>query len=100
MLQRVWSQNIDTLETAAGVPPDLVVEAHGSFRTAHCLKCRRSASTEYVLKAGVRQGSVVRCEHCKGLVKPDIVFFGEGLPDNFFELMVSPTAQRCEAGAA
>jgi NAD-dependent SIR2 family protein deacetylase len=50
--------------------------------------CRRSASTEYVLKAGVRQGSVVRCEHCKGLVKPDIVFFGEGLPDNFFELMV------------
>ncbi|BEJ15274.1 hypothetical protein CspHIS471_0410410 [Cutaneotrichosporon sp. HIS471] len=46
-----------------------------------------SASTEYVLKAGVRQGTVVRCEHCKGLVKPDIVFFGEGLPDNFFELM-------------
>ncbi|BEI84470.1 hypothetical protein CcaverHIS002_0410740 [Cutaneotrichosporon cavernicola] len=87
VLQRVWSQNIDTLETAAGVPPDLVMEAHGSFRTAHCLKCRRSASTEYVLKAGVRQGAVVRCEHCKGLVKPDIVFFGEGLPDNFFELM-------------
>ncbi|KLT44680.1 NAD-dependent deacetylase sirtuin-2 [Cutaneotrichosporon oleaginosum] len=87
VLQRVWSQNIDTLETAAGVPEDLVVEAHGSFRTAHCLKCRRSASTEYVLKAGVRQGAVVRCEHCKGLVKPDIVFFGEGLPDNFFQLL-------------
>lgn len=94
MLQRVWSQNIDTLETAAGVPHELVVEAHGSFRTAHCLKCRRSASTEYVLKAGVRQGTVVRCEKCDGLVKPDIVFFGEGLPEHFFELMVSARSTR------
>lgn len=93
VLQRVWSQNIDTLETAAGVPADLVVEAHGSFREAHCLDCRRSASTEYVLKAGVRNGAVVRCEQCDGLVKPDIVFFGEGLPDNFFMLMVSVPAK-------
>lgn len=88
LLQRVWTQNIDTLETAAGVPDDLVLEAHGSFRTAHCLGCRKPASTEHVLASGVREGKVVRCarENCDGLVKPDIVFFGEGLPDDFFVL--------------
>lgn len=29
---------------------------------------------------------MVRCSHCEGLVKPDIVFFGEGLPEDFFLL--------------
>lgn len=88
MLQRVWTQNIDTLETAAGVPEHLVLEAHGSFRTAHCLRCSRPSSTEHVVSSGVRHGNVVRCSHnsCNGLVKPDIVFFGEGLPDDFFRL--------------
>ncbi|WOO85815.1 NAD-dependent protein deacetylase hst2 [Vanrija pseudolonga] len=88
VLQRVWTQNIDTLETAAGVPEDLVLEAHGSFRNAHCLRCSRPSSTEHVVSSGVRHGHVVRCSHnsCNGLVKPDIVFFGEGLPDDFFRL--------------
>jgi NAD-dependent SIR2 family protein deacetylase len=86
VLQRVWSQNIDTLESAAGVPVELVLEAHGSFATAHCLRCKRNASTEHVVRSGVRDGKVVRCMHdrCDGLVKPDIVFFGEGLPNDFF----------------
>jgi NAD-dependent histone deacetylase SIR2/NAD-dependent deacetylase sirtuin 2 len=37
----------------------------------------------------VRKGQIVRCgeKACGGLVKPDIVFFGEGLPDRFFEKM-------------
>lgn len=84
----MWSQNIDTLETAAGVPADLVLEAHGSFATAHCLRCRRDTSTDHVLASGVREGKVVRCprDGCKGLVKPDIVFFGEGLPPEFFKM--------------
>ena len=39
------------------------------------------------MKSGVRKGEVVRCgeEGCDGLVKPDIVFFGEGLPERFFQ---------------
>ncbi|KAL7424500.1 Sir2 histone deacetylase Hst2 [Cryptotrichosporon argae] len=84
LLLRVFTQNIDTLESAAGLPPASVVEAHGSFATAHCLACRRAVDSEYVLRAGVRRGQVVRCE-CGGLVKPDIVFFGESLPEKFFK---------------
>lgn len=93
----MFTQNIDTLETLAGLPPHLIVEAHGSFATAHCLKCRREVDREEVLKAGVRKGEVVRCnatvkavgkgKKCGGLVKPDIVFFGEGLPDRFFKFV-------------
>ena len=36
-------QNVDGLEQQAGVPPDYVVEAHGSIRTAACLACGDSA---------------------------------------------------------
>jgi NAD-dependent histone deacetylase SIR2 len=28
---------------------------------------------------------VMKCESCQGLVKPDIIFFGEQLPKEFFE---------------
>lgn len=83
----MFSQNIDTLELIAGLPPSRIVEAHGSFAHSHCLTCRKAASKEYVLKSGVRKGEVVRCgeEGCNGLVKPDIVFFGEDLPERFFQ---------------
>ena len=86
VLERVFTQNIDTLEHLAGLDDYKVVEAHGSFATAHCLTCRKEAFTEHVLKSGVRRGEVVRCSEkgCDGLVKPDIVFFGEGLPKKFF----------------
>jgi NAD-dependent SIR2 family protein deacetylase len=85
LLKRVFTQNIDTLETLAGLDESRIIEAHGSFATAHCLECRKEASKEYVLRWGGRKGEVVRCDECDGLVKPDIVFFGEGLPDRFFQ---------------
>ncbi|WVQ83677.1 hypothetical protein IAT38_005820 [Cryptococcus sp. DSM 104549] len=100
VLKRVLTQNIDTLETLAGLPADKIVEAHGSFATSHCLKCRREVDRDEVLKAGVRRGEVVKCESivkgkkCGGLVKPDIVFFGEGLPDRFFKLI--PELKKCD----
>jgi NAD-dependent SIR2 family protein deacetylase len=44
-------------------------------------------STDYVLASGVRNGTIVHCAEadCDGLVKPDIVFFGENLPEKFFK---------------
>ncbi|KAI9633858.1 DHS-like NAD/FAD-binding domain-containing protein, partial [Dioszegia hungarica] len=89
VLLRTFTQNIDTLETLASLPPEKIIEAHGSFASAHCLSCEKEVSREYVLEAGVRDGKVVKCdeEGCRGLVKPDIVFFGEGLPERFFEHM-------------
>ncbi|EIW72029.1 hypothetical protein TREMEDRAFT_22252, partial [Tremella mesenterica DSM 1558] len=84
LLRRLFTQNIDTLETLSGLNSDRVIEAHGSFATARCLSCAKMASREYVLRKGVLHGEVVRCE-CGGLVKPDIVFFGEALPQAFWD---------------
>jgi NAD+-dependent protein deacetylase SIR2 len=84
MLQMLFTQNIDCLEREAGVPGDKIVEAHGSFATQRCIECK----TEYPgdkMREHVEAGKVPRCEDeaCKGLVKPDIVFFGEPLPKDF-----------------
>ena len=35
-LRRVYTQNVDNLEQAAGVPKDKVIQAHGSFDSARC----------------------------------------------------------------
>jgi len=90
LLRRVFTQNIDTLERMAGLPSEQIVEAHGSFATATCLICK-STTSAIDLKPRIDLGEVVRCDKpsCKGranaLVKPDIVFFGEGLPKAFFD---------------
>ena len=41
-------QNIDTLERIAGVPGEKLVEAHGTFYTAHCLKCLKEYTQEWI----------------------------------------------------
>lgn len=102
VLRRVYTQNIDTLERAACVPADLLVEAHGSFASATCRRCRAQydqawlASALRLLMPGAAAVSaahgdgstppvVPRCAalRCGGVVKPDIVFFGEDLPERF-----------------
>jgi NAD-dependent SIR2 family protein deacetylase len=52
LLQRHYTQNIDTLERVAGVPPHRLVEAHGSFNTAHCIGCKREYSPAYIKGTG------------------------------------------------
>ncbi|KAH8928352.1 NAD-dependent deacetylase sirtuin-2 [Atractiella rhizophila] len=89
VLKRVFSQNIDCLDQMAGLPQEMIVEAHGSFATAKCLECLTPYSMEE-LRPKILEGQVIRCSRpdCEGkeqaLVKPDIVFFGEGLPELFF----------------
>ncbi|KAK9761169.1 Sir2 histone deacetylase Hst2 [Basidiobolus ranarum] len=83
LLLRNFTQNIDTLERVAGLDADKIVEAHGSFNTAHCTHCEEEYEQEWV-KDHLINSRTPRCHKCKGLVKPDIVFFGEQLPDRFF----------------
>ncbi|PSR83861.1 hypothetical protein PHLCEN_2v5570 [Hermanssonia centrifuga] len=82
LLQMCYTQNIDTLERMAGVPEKAVVEAHGSFANQHCIECG-SGYDQHTLKDEILRGEVARCDECGGLVKPDIVFFGESLPPKF-----------------
>ncbi|XP_046333319.2 NAD-dependent protein deacetylase sirtuin-2-like [Haliotis rufescens] len=84
-LLRHYTQNIDTLEHYTGLPADKIVEAHGTFRTSHCLKCAKEFSQDWIKeKIFAEETPTCDAEGCAGLVKPDIVFFGEKLPDRFF----------------
>lgn len=87
-LLRNYTQNIDTLEKVAGI--SRVVECHGSFATASCLNCGFKVDSSGI-KDDVFSQRIPYCQNCsadasegfKSVLKPDIVFFGEGLPEEF-----------------
>ncbi|TID22473.1 NAD-dependent histone deacetylase SIR2 like protein [Venturia nashicola] len=83
LLLKHFTQNIDCLDREAGVPGEKVIEAHGSFATSRCIDCKVPYSNDELL-AHIEKMAIPRCDSCKGLVKPDIVFFGEALPAAFF----------------
>ncbi|MBN3324025.1 SIR3 deacetylase, partial [Atractosteus spatula] len=83
LLHRMYTQNIDGLERMAGIPSSKLVEAHGTFATATCTVCRTSYPGE-ALRAEILESKIPECPSCKGVLKPDIVFFGEELPQQFF----------------
>ncbi len=72
LLKAVITQNVDGLHQEAGSKK--VIEFHGSFNTLTCLNCGKKYSKEEInLK------NLPRCT-CNGILKPDIVFFGEPIP--------------------
>jgi NAD-dependent histone deacetylase SIR2 len=122
-----YSQNIDNLEAKAGIKPEKLVQCHGSFATASCVKCGYKVPGE-TLYPEIKVGKIPRCRRCAqgnrttnnsrkrkmvrdssdkrvrrkygeydsnsdsefdlptsscGVMKPDITFFGEPLPDEF-----------------
>lgn len=87
LLQRVYTQNVDTLERRAGVSDKMLVEAHGTFHTAKCIKCKKVYSQSWV-KERIFKNQIPVCKKCgkNAYVKPDIVFFGEPLPKRFCRL--------------
>ncbi|KAG1172581.1 hypothetical protein G6F70_003323 [Rhizopus microsporus] len=87
ILLRNFTQNIDTLERLTGLDQEYIVEAHGSFATASCIKCKNPAEIDLVRRKALA-GKVPRCVFCKGLIKPDITFFGESLPKRFFNRLI------------
>eukprot|EP00035_Acanthoeca_spectabilis_P006808 m.129479 g.129479 ORF g.129479 m.129479 type:complete len:649 (+) comp13676_c0_seq1:70-2016(+) len=91
-LLRMYTQNIDSLETIAGLPQDKVVAAHGNFDSARVITGPNKGASVPVdevkeaILAGEEGWKGMVAKH-QGLVKPDIVFFGEGLPERFHTLL-------------
>lgn len=77
----VITQNIDGLHQRAG--SRRVLEVHGHVRSATCVSCGAQHPMEWVLEEVERTG--LACCSCGGLVKPDVVFFGEALTPAFAE---------------
>jgi len=79
-LDCVITQNVDNLHQKAGVPDDKVFELHGNMQWAVCLSCGRRYPIEQVRARLERGEEIPDCETCHGILKPEVVFFGESLP--------------------
>merc|ERR1712223_1134143 len=107
-LLRNYTQNIDTLEQVVGI--ENVVQCHGSFATATCMKCKHKVDAK-VIREDIFSQRIPKCSECTSvntpsisdddveagpshheaisvpevapIFKPDIGFFGEGLGDEF-----------------
>ncbi len=78
LVEAVITQNIDRLHRAAGSRD--VVEVHGSIETSTCRACATSFDLERVEELFDADGVAI-CSDCGGAVKPDVVLFGELLPE-------------------
>jgi NAD-dependent deacetylase len=78
MLEAVITQNVDRLHAKAG--SERVIEVHGSIATSSCTSCGASYPLERVGELFDDEG-IAACTCCMGKVKPDVVLFGELLPE-------------------
>jgi len=92
-LQAIITQNIDMLHHKAG--SRRVIEMHGTLRTLSCTQCYRQQSSESCLPAFVEKGELPHCPTCGAILKPDVILFGEQLPQKaWFE--AQREARQCD----
>jgi len=74
------TQNIDNLHNRAGSKN--VLELHGNIERSYCIKCGKFVNDVEITESN---SEVKRCPFCNGLVRPDVVWFGEPLPEHAFK---------------
>ncbi len=72
-LKAIITQNGDGLHQAAGSKN--VIELHGTNKRCYCSRCRRIYPPEAIRQ----KGKLPRCSECNGIIRPDVVLFGEDL---------------------
>jgi NAD-dependent deacetylase len=93
MTHTIITQNIDSLHQRSG--SKRVIEMHGTLATLTCTSCyKKFDSTDYV-DVFIEQSDVPRCPGCSGVLKPDVILFGEQLPQAaWFEAQAA--ARQCD----
>ncbi|MDU4961818.1 MAG: NAD-dependent deacylase [Sporomusaceae bacterium] len=91
------TQNVDGLHQRAGSVG--VAELHGTLRTVSCLRCGAEFDSRILIpaqagweagcQAGFHYGKECECSQCGGLLRPDVVLFGESLPVSPWEEAVA-----------
>jgi len=82
------TQNVDGLHRMAGSPK--IIELHGNIQRVKCSSCGRQAGAW-----DEADGEVPHCKTCDGLLRPDVVWFGESLPRVELESAVE-AARACQ----
>ena len=80
MLKAVITQNIDMLHTKAG--NQIIWEVHGHVRQMTCISCFKEYESAPFLEKFLQNKTIdiPRCPNCQGVLKPDVILFGEQLP--------------------
>jgi NAD-dependent deacetylase len=81
ILKAVITQNIDNLHHRAGSKH--VLELHGHMREATCVRCYKEVAADPMIEDLMEDRRVPRCE-CGGVLKPNVILFGEQLPVRVF----------------
>ena len=79
-LQTVVTQNIDALHQKAG--SKCVIEMHGTCRTLSCTECFKQFESGRLIEPYIEEGIIPLCPSCNGILKPDVILFGEQLPQS------------------
>lgn len=81
------TQNVDNLHTRAGSKN--VLELHGNIARNYCIDCNQEVEDI----APIPDGETLRCTACNGLIRPDVVWFGEMLPDGIMDKALTKAKQ-------
>jgi NAD-dependent deacetylase len=81
-VEAVVTQNVDRLHALAGT--QRLIEVHGSVRTSSCLRCGERVGFDDVV-ALLADAPAPPCPRCGEILKPDVVMFGELLPEDAME---------------
>lgn len=81
-IRAVITQNIDNLHKRAG--SKVVYELHGHMRQATCIQCYHEVDADALIHELVATGAVPYCPQCNGILKPNVILFGEQLPIRTF----------------
>lgn len=77
-MKAVITQNIDGLHQRAG--SQRVLELHGHIRESTCIRCYRIVPNDEPLVEFIASGQMPHCPSCGGILKPNVILFGEQLP--------------------
>ncbi len=91
-VKAVITQNIDDLHQKAG--SRRVLELHGHLREATCVRCYRQEPVDEVMIEAIGAGKVPHCA-CGGVLKPNVILFGEQLPCQVFNAATAEI-QQCD----
>jgi NAD-dependent deacetylase len=79
-LNSIITQNIDILHQKAGSKN--VIEVHGTMRTLSCAQCYHQVAADPYIAPFAEQGVIPHCPQCGYVLKPDVILFGEQLPQS------------------
>lgn len=77
-LYSIVTQNIDVLHQKAGSKN--VIEVHGTMQTLTCTQCYHQVDAEGYIAGFTETGAIPHCPKCGNILKPDVILFGEQLP--------------------